>query len=73
MTDPTRLNEYNLSEKPAIDLLERMGYSYIPGANLAGERASLREAVLLGQPGAAIWRRSKATSRKGSIRAVMMR
>jgi hypothetical protein len=28
MTDPTRLNEYNLSEKPAIDLLKRMGYTY---------------------------------------------
>lgn len=56
MIDPTRLNEYNLSEKPAIDLLERMGYTYIPGANLAVERASLRDAVLLGQLEAAIRR-----------------
>lgn len=49
MTDPIRLNEYNLSEKPAIDLLERLGYTYIPGANLAVERTSLRDAVLLNQ------------------------
>ena len=56
MTDPTRLNEYNLSEKPAINLLERMGYTYIPGANLVAERASLRDAVLRGQLEAAIRR-----------------
>lgn len=54
MTDLTRFNEYNLSEKPAINLLERMGYRYVPGANLAGERASLRDSILLNQLEAAI-------------------
>lgn len=56
MTDPTRINEYNLSEKPAIDLLKHMGYAYIPGVNLAAERASLRDVVLLSQLKAAIQR-----------------
>lgn len=49
MTDITRLNEYNLSEKPAIDLLERMGYSYTPDANLQQECTSLRDAIILVQ------------------------
>jgi len=70
MTDPTRLNEYNLSEKPAIDLLERMGYSYIPGANLVAERASLRDAVLRDQLEAAIRRINPHLNEENVILAV---
>ncbi len=70
MTDPTRLNEYNLSEKPAIDLLERMGYTYVPGANLQGERASLRDAVLLNQLEAAIRRINPALNDQNVRQAI---
>lgn len=47
MTDPTCHNEYNLSEKPEVDLLERTAYTYISRASLQGERASLRRRVRL--------------------------
>jgi type I restriction enzyme R subunit len=56
MTDRLPFTEYHLSEAPAVDLLRALGYTYIPGANLAGERASLRDAVLVGQLEAAIRR-----------------
>jgi type I restriction enzyme R subunit len=56
MTNTDRLTEYTLSEKPALDLLQTLGYTYIPGANLSAERASLRDATLLGQLEAALRR-----------------
>ena len=39
-------NEDNLSEAPAVALLQRLGYTFVPADTLDAERASPREAVL---------------------------
>lgn len=44
-----QLTEYDLVEKPAIEWLKSLGYSYIPGFELSpenGERDSYRQVVL---------------------------
>src|SRR5258706_423400 len=47
MTRPGKgWNEANLSENPAIEHLERLGYTYVAAETLEGERGSLKEAVL---------------------------
>jgi len=43
-------NEYNLVEKPAIETLQKLGYTYIHGSELTpekGERRSYREVLLI--------------------------
>jgi len=70
MIDPLRLNEYHLSEAPAVDLLRALGYTYIPGANLAVERSSLREPVLAGQLEAAIKRLNPHLNQTNARQAV---
>ena len=42
-------NEEHVSEAPAVDLLQSLGYPYIPPEALEGERASLKEAILAGR------------------------
>ena len=37
MTSPTKLNEYNHAEEPALVLLERLGWTYVPREALAAE------------------------------------
>ena len=39
MTTPTNLNELTSPENPARELLERLGYAYVPREVLAEERA----------------------------------
>ena len=39
MTTPARLNELNPTEDPALALLERLGYAYVPREALAAKRA----------------------------------
>ena len=44
-------NEYHNSEKPALDLLQQLGYTYLHGRELSPEgidqeRQSLREVIL---------------------------
>ena len=39
-------NESGQSEAPAVEVLEKLGYTYIPADTLAPERESLRDAVL---------------------------
>lgn len=39
-------NEANLSENPAVEHLERLGYTYVPAEVLEAERESLKEVVL---------------------------
>ena len=38
MTSPTELSELNFTEDPARELLERLGYAYVPREVLAAER-----------------------------------
>ncbi len=42
-------NELGLSEAPAVALLERFGYAYIPGDTLDTERASPADVILTGR------------------------
>ena len=49
MTTPAKLNEYNHAEKPARQLLERLGWAYVPRETLAAERGDEREALLKGR------------------------
>jgi hypothetical protein len=38
VTTPARLNELSAAEDPARELLERLGYEYVPREVLAAER-----------------------------------
>ena len=38
MTTPANSNELNYAENPARELLERLGYAYVPREVLAAER-----------------------------------
>ena len=49
-------NEQRLSEDPAVELLQSLGYTYIPSETLEGERTSLKEAVLASRLAASLER-----------------
>ena len=49
-------SEQDLSEDPAVELLETFGYTYVPPEILEGQRASLKEAVLTSRLTAALRR-----------------
>ncbi len=50
VTPPGRAwNEANLSENPAVALLQKLGYTYAPPESLESERETLRETVLSGR------------------------
>lgn len=51
-----RWNEEGLSETPAVELLQKLGYEYVAPEVLEAERASLREVVLVGRLEAALRR-----------------
>ena len=40
---PTGWDELHLAENPAVELLQSLGYSYIPPEDLESERASFKE------------------------------
>ena len=46
MTTPAKLNEFNHAEDPARQLLERLGWAYVPRESLAAERGGEREVLL---------------------------
>ena len=48
--------EQDLSEVPAVDVLQSLGYGYVPVETLDGERESLKEPVLPGRLAAALER-----------------
>ncbi len=43
---PASLNEYNAAELPARELLEKLGWEYVPRETLAGKRNNEREVLL---------------------------
>ena len=49
MTTPAKLNEFNHAEDPALRLLERLGWTYVPRDALAAERGDEREVLLKGR------------------------
>ena len=49
MTTPARLNELHHAENPARELLEKLGWTYVPRETLAAERGDEREVLLKGR------------------------
>ncbi len=56
MTASAKLNELNLAENPARELLERLGWTYVPREELAAERDDERDVLLKGRLTAALMR-----------------
>src|SRR3990170_2716530 len=56
MTPSDKVNELNEAELPAIALLQRLGYTYVPREILAPERDNEREVLLKGRLKAALRR-----------------
>jgi len=56
VTTPARLNELSAAESPARNLLERLGYEYVPREALAAEREGERAVLLKGRLTAALLR-----------------
>ena len=56
MTASAKLNELNLAENPARELLERLGWTYVPRETLAAERDDERDVLLHGRLTAALMR-----------------
>ena len=56
MTTPSKLNEFNYAEAPARQLLEQLGWVYVPREALATERVGEREVLLKGRLRAALLR-----------------
>ena len=54
--NPTGWNERDLAETPAVELLQSLGYVFVPPEDLERERASPKEAILTGRLAAAIKR-----------------
>ena len=56
MTASAKLNEFNLAENPARELLEQLGWTYVPRETLAAERDDERDVLLYGRLTAALMR-----------------
>ena len=67
---PAGWNEQDLAETPAVDLLQSLGYTFVPPEDLERERASLKEAVLTGRLAAALKRLNPWLSDTNVARAV---
>ena len=67
---PTGWNEQDLAENPAVDLLQSLGYTYVPPESLERERASFKEAILTGRLAAALKRLNPWLSDTNVARAV---
>ena len=52
----TGWDELHLAENPAVELLQALGYTYVPPEDLDRERASFKETILTGRLAAALTR-----------------
>ena len=68
--NPTGWNEQDLAETPAVELLQSLGYVFVPPEDLERERASLKEAILTGRLAAALERLNPWLSDANVARAV---
>ena len=67
---PTGWDELHLAENPAVELLESLGYTYVPPEALEPERASLKETILTGRLAAALKRLNAWLSETNVAKAV---
>ena len=68
--NPTGWNEQDLAETPAVELLQSLGYTFVPPEDLERERASPKEAILTGRLAAALERLNPWLSGANVARAV---
>ena len=70
MTAASKLNELNLAEEPARELLERLGYGYVPRDALAGEREGERDVLLTKRLTAALLRLNEWMTEEDAERVI---
>ena len=70
MISSSKLNEYNHAEKPARELLERLGWTYVPREAIATERGEEREVLLKGRLKAALMRLNEWMTAEQADRAI---
>ena len=63
-------DELHLAENPAVEMLESLGYTYVPPEALEGERASFKETILTGRLAAALKRLNPWLSETNAAKAV---
>ena len=68
--NPAGWNEQDLAETPAVELLQSLGYTFVPPEDLERERASLKETILTGRLAAALKRLNPWLSDTNVARAV---
>ena len=68
--DTTGWNELHLAENPAVELLESLGYAYVPPEDLETERTSFKETILSGRLAAALERLNPWLSATNATKAV---
>ena len=66
----TGWDELHLAENPAVELLESLGYAYVPPEYLDTERASYKETILTGRLAAALERLNPWLSEANIARAM---
>ena len=67
---PTDWNERRLAETPAVELLQSLGYTYVPPEDLEPERSSLKEPILTNRLAAALKRLNPWLSNSNVTKAV---
>ena len=67
---PNRLNEFHHAEDPARQLLDRLGWIYVPREALAAERRDEREVLLKGRLRAALMRLNEWMTEEQAERAI---
>ena len=67
---PTGWDELHLAENPSVELLESLGYTYVPPEALEPERATLKETILAGRLATALKRLNPWLSETNVAKAV---
>ena len=67
---PTDWDELHLAENPAVELLQSLGYTFVPPEDLEAERASFKEAILSSHLTAALERLNPWLSESNVAKAV---
>ena len=67
---PAGWDELHLAENPAVELLESLGYTYVPPEALEPERTSLKETILTGRLATALKRLNPWLSEANVAKAV---
>ena len=67
---PTGWDELHLAENPVLELLQSIGYTYVPPEDFESERASFKEVILIGRLAAALERLNPWLSESNVAKAV---